>query len=73
MLFTLGPASRPRTFINIIRPACQSKYFFPIATQFHTAATTCQEEDYARKGSVQYKLRGKVKKEKFEHFTIILC
>ncbi|KAL7317231.1 GTPase of the mitochondrial inner membrane that associates with the large ribosomal subunit [Mucor circinelloides] len=39
--------------------ACKWRYHYPVIAQFHTATPCYTEEDYARKGSVQYKLRGK--------------
>lgn len=61
-MFTIRAAARSQIYTNVIRSTCQSKYLFPITTQFHTTATQGQEDEFLpHKGSVQYKLRGKVK------------
>lgn len=64
MLFLTRSIARKNLFSNslsnALSNACKSKYQYPLITQFHTATTCNAEEDYAKKGSVQYKLRGKV-------------
>lgn len=68
MLFRLQTAVRPQLYSNLLQPVRQSKNLFPIASQFHTAIVQRQAEEvdeYAHKGSVQYKLRGKVNNKKF--------
>ncbi|KAI7874786.1 obg family GTPase CgtA [Mucor mucedo] len=60
-MFTLrAAAARSQIYTNVIRPTCQSKYLFPLTTQFHTTAAVWEEDELLpHKGSVQYKLRGK--------------
>lgn len=60
MLSAIKTTIRPQLYSNLARPVYQTKYVFPITSQFHTAITRFEEEEFAHKGSVQYKLRGKV-------------
>ncbi|KAI9245146.1 obg family GTPase CgtA [Helicostylum pulchrum] len=60
MLSAFRTTIRPQLYSNLVRPVYQTKYVFPITSQFHTAITRFEEEEeFAHKGSVQYKLRGK--------------
>lgn len=60
MLYTLRGAAGTQIRSCLSKPIFHSRIYYPTLTRFHTVATQLQEEDYARKGSVQYKLRGKV-------------
>lgn len=57
----LRSTARSQIYTQVIRNACKSRPCFPAISQFHTAIAQQQEVEYEKKGSVQYKLRGKVR------------
>jgi hypothetical protein len=59
MIFALR-ITRSQLYTQAVRNAYKSRPCFPAISQFHTAITQQQEGEYEKKGSVQYKLRGKV-------------